>query len=105
MQRFTENTNRIDIIYSLTAILAITESMKISVSELEKSNNPKAHEYVDSMKKWIIKMNEVFLTMKSMEDELKVTNRMNFNYHMESMDLRNQITDLKKQVEKLMNQI
>ena len=103
MQRFTENKDRLDIIYSLTCVLAITESMKISVSELQKSKNPKALEYIEPMNTWIRKMNEVYLTMRSMEDELKVTNRMNFNYHLESMDLRNQISDLKKQIEHLKN--
>ena len=98
-------TDRLDIIYSLTSILAIKESMSISILELEKSTNPKAIEYIKGMKNHITKMGEVYLTVRSLEDEIRILNRMNFNYHKENMDLRNQINDLKKQVERLTNNL
>jgi len=92
-----ETTDRLDIIYSLTALLAITESMKISVNELKKSDKPTAIPYIEGMEKHIVKMQEVYNTMKSMESEIKILSRMNFNYHTQLMDLKFKLKDLKSE--------
>ena len=90
--------DRLDIIYAKTALLAIIESMKISIDELKKSNKPTAESYIKGMTKYVQKMNEVYITLNSMEEEINVLKRMNFNFHKEVMDLNFKLKDLQSEI-------
>jgi predicted RNase H-like nuclease (RuvC/YqgF family) len=99
----TKIDDRLDIMYAQISVLAIIESMKLSLDELKKSDKPSAKSYIDGMTKYVQKMNEVYITLKSMEEEIKILGRMNFNFQKEVMDLKFKIKDL--ETEKKMNEI
>lgn len=97
--------DRLDIIYAKTALLAIIESMKISIDELKKSNKPTAGSYIKGMTKYVQKMNEVYITLNSMEEEINVLKRMNYNYHKQAMELNFKLKDLQSEIRQQKDEI
>jgi hypothetical protein len=83
-------------------VQVVIDSMKISIEELRKSpRQEQAKPYIDGMTKHIRNLNEAYGCFIAMAQEVRMLNKMNFNYHLESMQYKHEIEKLKAEIEEL----
>lgn len=80
----------------------IIDSMKISIEDLKKSpRQEQAKPYIDGMTKHVKNLHEAYGCLIGMAQELRTLNKMNFNYHLESMQQKHEIEKLKEEINEI----
>lgn len=92
----------LQILIAKMSTLNIIEAMKLSIEELKQSPRPeKAKPYIDGMSKHVITLHETYETIKQLEYNLRMVNKLHFAAYRDNMELRHKIEKLNKEIDDL----
>ena len=77
-------------------------SLELSLSDIQKKH-PTRLDLIEPMKMHLNGLNEVLNAFRHLEREVRTLKSLNFNYHLENMELKYQNEQLRKTHENLIN--
>jgi len=75
-------------------------SLELSLSDIQKKH-PTRLDLIEPMKTHLIGLNEALNVFRHLEKEVRTLKSLNFNYHLENMQLRNELENVKNTNENL----
>jgi len=93
--------NEINMLFTKSTILTLIDSMRFTIEDLKKKENPNGQPYIEGMTKHVKNLIDVYTIIKDLEIELKTLKQNNSNYHIQVMKQLHEIEQLKKANENL----
>ena len=92
----------INILLAQSKLTLAIYSLELSLSDIQKKH-PTRLDLIEPMKMHLNGLNEALNVFRHLEKEVRILKSLNFNYHLETMELKYQNEQLRKTHENLIN--